>query len=153
MFGSFISEDEESDFSMNETLSQTDSFGNRVPEELLVRQLGTFVRDSLIQNCPVLTGNLVSHIKFTSYSEHTANIKMSAMNYNTRKWKTYDVMRFYNDYASNRKGQYLRFDYANWLNIYGAFGRGRRDIGWVNNAVLSAVRSFAGAYNASIIIL
>lgn len=153
MFGSFISEDEESDFSMNETLSQTDSFGNRVPEELLVRQLGTFVRNSLIQNCPVLTGNLVSHIKFTSYNEHSANIKMSGINYNATRWRETDVFRYYKKDYKNSKGKNMRFDYANWLNIYGAFGRGRRDIGWVNNAVLSAVRSFAGAYNASIIIL
>jgi hypothetical protein len=149
MFGSFISEDEESDFSMNETLSQTDSFGNRVPEELLVRQLGTFVRNSLIQNCPVLTGNLVSHIKFTSYNEHSANIKMSGINYNATRWRETDVFRYY----SKASGSNRYFDYANWLNIFGAFGRGRKDVGWVNKAVLNAVRSFAGSYNARIIIM
>lgn len=153
MFGSFFYEDEEEGFSMNSELSKTNSFENRVPNELLVRQLGTFVRNSLIQNCPVLTGNLVSHIKFTSYNENSANIKMSGLNYNSTRWRETDVFRYYKKGALNSKGQNMRFDYANWLNIYGAFGRGGKDIGWVNRAVLSAVRSFAGSYNASIIIL
>jgi len=149
MLGTMMMEDEYSDFSMNEELSESDSFDNRVPNELVVRQLGTFVRNSLIQNCPVLTGNLVSHIKFTSYNETSANIKMSGMNYNADLWRQRDVIKHYGKSAGTDK----RFDYANWLNIYGAFGRGRRDVGWVNKAVLSAVRSFASAYNASIIIL
>ena len=149
MFGSFFYEDEEEGFSMNSELSKTDSFENRVPNELLVRQLGTFVRNSLIQNCPVLTGNLVSHIKFTSYNENSANIKMSGLNYNSTRWRETDVLRYYKKDAGTTK----HFDYANWLNVFGAFGQGRRDVGWVNKAVLSAVRSFAGSYNASIIIL
>ena len=153
MLGTMMMEDEYSDFSMNEELSESDSFDNRVPNELVVTQLGTFVRNSLIQNCPVLTGNLVSHIKFTSYNETSANIKMSGLNYDSNRWRNTDVFRYVKSGTMNSKGQNLRFDYANWLNIYGAFGRGRRDVGWVNKAVLSAVRSFASAYNASIIIL
>ena len=47
MFGSSFYEDEEEGFSMNSELSKTDSFENRVPNELLVRQLGTFVRNPL----------------------------------------------------------------------------------------------------------
>ena len=153
MLGTMMMEDEYSDFSMNEELSESDSFNNRVPNELFVRQLVTFVRNSLIQNCQVLTGNLVSHIKFTSYNETSANIKMSGLNYDSNRWRNTDVFRYVKSGTMNSKGQSMRFDYANWLNIYGAFGRGRRDVGWVNKAVLSAVRSFASAYNASIIIL
>ena len=48
MLGTMMMEDEYSDFSMNEELSESDSFDNRVPNELVVRQLGTFVRNSLI---------------------------------------------------------------------------------------------------------
>lgn len=139
-FGSSFFQDEEDDFSQNqyEEQSKTDYRAFESTTQIMT----TLIVNSLIANCPVLSGNLKTHVSLDSFAFDKCTIKMVG--------RMYDTDRFV------REGRVVytgKGDYANYLNTVGAFGQGGKDVGWATKAVMSALKSFASYYNASIIVL
>lgn len=133
---------EEEEDESTETLDQTDDGYEGLGLGLPTMQLGIVLMNELRANCPELSGNLYNHIRFTSFGENKVNIKMTGNSYDMNYLRKTGRIKYDG-----------RYDYANWLNIYGAFGRGGADVGWVTETVLKSVLSFASAYNATIIVL
>lgn len=90
-------------------------------EEL--EKLSSLLEKTLVNSAPVLSGNTQSHISIVDVKENEVTICVEAQYYDLDKWKKDKVIVFT---SPN--------NYANFVNLYGGFGRGNDSMYWANRA-------------------
>ena len=110
---------------------------DNVHEELVM-----LISTSLELNCPVLSGNMSSHIDLEEYTDKFARISVSGPSYDLGEYRQTGRI-VYND----------KYDYAISVNEVGAFlGRSKKSRHWANRSVEKACRAIANMYNGEVIV-
>lgn len=126
-----------------------------------VEKMYNYLNTILLATCPVLSGNMKKHIKLNAkQSDMNEMIKMSisAPFYDMKIWKKTGQIVYLRDIKTSKKTgkQYKTYKtingkqhYAEWVNEYGAFGKGNKSKGWVNRACFSAAMQLASELEAN----
>lgn len=108
----------------------------------LHEELTMLVMSSLEIDCPVLSGNMASHIATEEMGNGFSRIGISGPSYDLKEY--------------NKTGRIVyngRYDYAISVNNVGAFnGTSVKSRHWANRAVEKACRIIASKYNAEVIV-
>lgn len=144
MPSSEIYEEEEQFDQSEESGSQTESALVSVSPSLNEIQMQTSMAllQTLKNNCPVMSGNHAAHIDFFEFEPSESILVLSAPHYDVSEWKKTGAIMF--DGGT---------DYAKLLNSAGAFGKGGKDVGWVDRSVRQGAEAIASLYNAIVIVL
>ena len=108
----------------------------------LHEELTMLVMSSLEIDCPVLSGNMSSHIEMEEMNNGFARISISGPSYDLKEYRKTGRIVYTNEY-----------DYAISVNNVGAFnGRSTRSQHWANRALDKACRIIASKYNAEVVV-
>lgn len=116
---------------------------------------------ALKQHCPVLSGNMLRHItkKEGDLAHGKGLITISGPSYDLNAWKETGEIKPRKVWRETSQGHYKKvfeFDYAYWVNKYGAFGTSHHNSlpskGWADRAIVLAVSRIAREYGAEVII-
>lgn len=108
----------------------------------LHEELTMLISSTLELDCPVLSGNMSSHINMEELGENFARISISGPSYDLKEYRNTGRIVYTN-----------RYDYAISVNEVGAFlGRSIRSRHWANKSVVKACRAIANRYNAEVIV-
>lgn len=113
----------------------------------ILMKIANLVMTELSINCPVLSGNMKSHIEITEIGDDEITICISAPFYDLKEWKKSGVI----NYIGSPK-KYPNFtDYAMWVNKMGAFGRHNKSQYWANRAVYNSASTIANEMDAILV--
>lgn len=105
-------------------------------QDTLFTKLVALVFAQLGNDCPVLSGNMSSHISYGSISPSEALIIVSGPSYDLSEWRKNRRIVLTNE-----------FDYASSVNNLGAFmGKSKKSKHWANKSVVRACQIFAAEY-------
>ena len=111
-------------------------------DENLFDELTMLVFSVLKIECPVLSGNMASHIEMEDLQKDFARISVSGPSYDLKKWRKEGIIEYTGD-----------FDYAVSVNNVGAFGgRSTKSKHWANRAIVKACRAIGHIYDAEVIV-
>ena len=112
-----------------------------------LEKLYNLVDENLYLSCPVMSGNMRNHIDVNTVlqGDEEVLIVISAPFYDLNEWKKTGRIKF------TGKTPHGMHDYAYWVNALGAFGRGGRNVHWVNRAIYEAVCTIASEMDAEVI--
>lgn len=113
----------------------------------ILEQLYTLLNENLYLSCPVLSGNMRSHIDMNTVLKDSEEVEIviSAPFYDLKEWEKNKRIVFTGDIVNGMH------DYAYWVNALGAFGKGGRDVNWVHRAIYEVCCAIAGEHNAVVI--
>lgn len=105
-------------------------------------ELNSLILTNLKLNCPVMSGNMQSHIDVEESGDGYTRVVISGPSYDINKWKKTGAIILTNEY-----------DYAASVNEKGAFeGRSKKSRHWANKSILAACKAIASVYGAEVII-
>lgn len=108
----------------------------------MFEQLASLIATNLIIDCPILSGNMQSSIKFKDYIEGKATIEISGKSYNISKWEETGKIEYTGEY-----------DYAISVNKVGAFGgKSKKSKHWANKSVVNSVKQLASVFGYEVIV-
>lgn len=111
-------------------------------EDNLYIELVSLVYATLALDCPIMSGNMKSHIQHEEVGNSFTRISISGPSYDIEKWKRTGEIEHTGEY-----------DYAVSVNNVGAFqGRSKKSRHWANRSIVKACRAIANAYNAEVIV-
>lgn len=106
----------------------------------LMQSLYSLLNTYLIQESPVLSGNMRTGIEVSSIDDHQVELVINAPFYDMKIWnKTGAVV-----YTGASYGGIT--DYAMWVNRSGAFNKHNKSQAWANRAVVDCVKVIAAQY-------
>lgn len=94
----------------------------------------------LVNQSPVLSGNMRHHIKGMGMDKNKATIMITAPSYDLNKWRKKGVIIYTH-----------RYNYANWVNEIGAFGKRNKSMHWVNRACYDIAQIVANEIGGEVI--
>lgn len=111
-------------------------------ENDLFNELTMLVYTNLQLDCPILSGNMSSHIEIEDLQDKYAVISISGPSYDLKKWAKEGVIEYTGE-----------FDYAISVNNVGAFGgRSEKSKHWANRSIANAIKIIGQIYNAEVVI-
>lgn len=111
-------------------------------KDTLYEELTMLVFTTLQLDCPVMSGNMKSHIGYEEFGSDFTRIAVSGPSYDIETWKRTGSIEHTGEY-----------DYAVSVNEVGAFmGRSKKSRHWANRSVVKACRTIAESYNAEVIV-
>ena len=118
------------------------------------------LHSSLLLQCPILSGNMARHItKREGGLYNGGEIVISGPSYDLKNWKKTGKAVPMKTWRETSKGKMVKtyaFDYAFWVNEYGAFGTSHHNSlpskGWVDRTVALSVSSVGARWGAEVII-
>ena len=116
----------------------------------VVEKLHSLLFSTLINNCPVMSGNMRSSIRQGTPGE----IVIEAPYYDIPHWRrTREIVHVLTKIVSKRYTtvREVQLHYANDVNEYGAFHSGNDSRHWVNRAIIEAVQPIASELGAEIV--
>ena len=111
----------------------------------IVLTLQSLLFMKLLNDSPVLSGNMVNHIGCELTTPSESRILIEAPFYDMKKWKKEGVIM----HTGEVKKGYT--DYASLVNELGGFAKHNRSEGWVNRSVYSVVLDIANMIGAEVI--
>ena len=111
----------------------------------VVEKIHALLYDTLLIECPVLSGNMQSLIQARVEEEGTMNIVINAPFYDMKKWEKEKVIVHTGETIDGRT------DYAEWVNRLGAFAKHNKSQEWVNRAIREVVNAIANEIGAEVI--
>lgn len=109
--------------------------------DTLYEELVMLVYSGLRENSPVLSGNMLAHIEYANIDDNETTIVISGPSYDLEEWEKTKQIILTNEY-----------DYALWVNKFGAFGTGNKSKHWVNRALVDRASVVASDYDAELIV-
>ena len=110
--------------------------------DTIYQEIAMLVYTNLELNCPVLSGNMKSHIEYDDVESNFTRISISGPSYDFNEWKKTGKINHTNQY-----------DYAISVNELGAFmGKSKKSKHWANKAIVNACKAVAQVYNAEVIV-
>ena len=114
----------------------------------VVEKLHSLLFSTLINNCPVMSGNMRNSIRQGMPGE----IVIEAPYYDIPHWeRTREIVYVLTEIVSKRYATVVQLHYANDVNEYGAFYSGNESRHWVNRAIIEAVQPIASELGAEIV--
>jgi len=113
-----------------------------------LEKLYTLVDENLYLSCPVLSGNMRNHIAINPVflgGDEEITLVISAPFYDLKEWQKNHRIKYTGEIINGKQ------DYAEWVNAYGAFNRGGRDVNWVHRAIFEAACTLASEIGAEVI--
>lgn len=112
-----------------------------------VQKLYTLLDEDLYLSCPVLSGNMRHHIAINAVGidDNEVTLCISAPFYDKKEWEENRRIVFTGKSVDGKT------DYAYWVNTIGPFGRGGRDVHWVNRAIYETCQIIANEIGAEVI--
>ena len=108
----------------------------------LFNELNSLIYTTLKLDCPVLSGNMQSHINIEETTDDFTRISVSGPSYDGKKWRKTGIIE--------HDGKY---DYAVSVNALGAFyGRSKKSKHWANKSIVKVCQIIAAKYNAEVIV-
>lgn len=108
----------------------------------LFTHLTFLVFNNLKMECPILSGNMLNHIKIEDIQPKFVRIAIAGPSYDLRKWRQEGVIEY--------TGLY---DYAVSVNNVGAFGgRSTKSRHWANRTIVNACKVIGQIYNAEVVV-
>ena len=113
-------------------------------DKLILDKIQNLVWGRLILSSPVLSGNMKQNIRL-NMSGNDREIIIEAPFYDLSHWRKTGAI-VHNGANINGKT-----DYAYWVNELGGFSTHNESEGWVNRAILQAVKAVANEIGAEVI--
>lgn len=112
---------------MNASFSYTPS---QAEEKNLVEKIYTLLNHTLYTNCPVLSGNMRTGIKITSFNTNEIKMVIDAPFYDANAFRKAGVILL--THQGWKKNPSIT-DYAYWVNKLGAFASRNKSQYWVDD--------------------
>jgi len=116
-----------------------------------MQELAHILYSQLLNDTPVLSGNMKNHIRIANVSDHEITYVIDPPFYNVSVWKKTGNIYYRNIGYFKRNGKWYKkklngkkygvISYANWVNEIGAFGTRNKSMHWVNRSCYSACTS------------
>lgn len=107
----------------------------------LFNELTMLVYTNLQLECPILSGNMSSHIEIEEIQDKYAVISISGPSYDLKKYAKEGIIEYTGE-----------FDYAISVNNVGAFGgRSEKSKHWANRSIANACKIIGQIYNAEVV--
>ncbi len=111
-------------------------------DDTLYNELSSLVFTTLKLDCPVMSGNMKSHIEIDAVGNGFTRISVSGPSYDIDEWNKTGAIVHTNEY-----------DYAVSVNNVGAFmGKSKKSKHWANKSVVKSCRAIATKYDAEVIV-
>jgi hypothetical protein len=110
-----------------------------------VEQLQSLIFTKLLNDSPVMSGNMQMHISMGLSGFSNAEVVIEAPFYDLKKWKKTGAII---PTRENKKGM---TDYAYWVNKLGAFGTHNKSERWINRSIYEMCLEYANTIGATVI--
>lgn len=111
-------------------------------KDTLYEELSMLIFTTLQLDCPVMAGNMKSHIDIEEIGNNFTRIAVSGPSYDIATWQKTGQIEYTGEY-----------DYAISVNEVGAFnGRSTKSKHWANKSVVKVCKVLGAMYNAEVIV-